>query len=80
MSNPYQKLDEDVLSITGSPEWESVIQLLEAEANAALQNQIDAKDWGEFKEQRGYRAGLSFVARLREITKTLIEAYDDATV
>jgi len=80
MSNPYQKLDEDVLSITGRPEWESVLQLLEAEANAALQNQLEAKNWGEFKEQGGYRAGLSFVARLREITKTLIEAYDDASI
>lgn len=78
--NQYQKLDEDILTITGLPEWKSVLTLLEAEANATLQNQIDARDWGEFKEQKGYRAGLSFITRLREVTKILIEAQDDASV
>lgn len=77
----YQKLDEDILTITGMPEWKSIMTLLEAEGSAALQNELDAPDWGSVKYQRGYRAGLGFITRLRELTKVLIaQAEDNASV
>ena len=73
----FQKLDEDILGLTGTPEWATLLQVLEAENAAAVQNQLDAPDWGEFKFQQGYRQALLFVFNLREYTKQLAEANAD---
>ena len=75
--NQYQQLDEDILAITGMPEWKSVMTLLEAEHAAATQNQLDAATWETTAYQKGYRAGLSFIANLREYTKALIQQDED---
>ena len=75
----YEKLDEAVLSLTGTPEWEALIQVIGTENAAAMRNQLDAPDWGEFKFQQGYREALFFVFNLREHTKQLVES-KDATV
>jgi len=76
----FQKLDEDILALTGKPEWATLLSVLEAENNAALQNQLDAPDWGEVKKWEGYRSALQFVYNLREYTKTLVEQAADADV
>jgi len=73
MSNEYQKLDEDILALTGKPEWATLLRVLDAEHSAAMQNQLDASDWGEFKKHQGYREALFFVFNLREYTKQLAE-------
>ena len=75
----FEELDEAILSLTGTPEWQALIQVLEAENSVALQNQLDAPDWSEFKFQQGYRQALFFVFNLREHTKQLVES-KDATV
>jgi hypothetical protein len=73
----HQKLDEDILGLTGSPAWtESLMKLLEAEAAASLQNQLEATSWDAVVYFRGYRAALEFVANIRETTKMLMEQSD----
>ena len=77
----YEKMAEDILSMTGSDEFKnSFMQMLEAEAAAALQNQLDADDWDKVQFQRGYRAALEFVANIREITKVMLEAQKHASL
>lgn len=77
----YEKMAEDIISLTGSNEFTgSFMQMLEAEAAAALQNQLDADDWETVQFQRGYRAALEFVANIREITKVMLEAQKNANV
>lgn len=72
-----EELDEAILTLTGTKEWQDYfVRLLEAENAAALQNELDAPDWGEVKYQRGYRAALNFVYNIREMTKQLIENTD----
>lgn len=74
MNEDYQKLDEDIMSLTGSPEWQdSFMKILQAEAAAALQNQLEAHDWDEVMFQRGYHKALEFVANIRAVTQVLIE-------
>lgn len=73
----FQELDEAILGLTGEPEWKALVQVLGAENAAAMQNQLDASDWGEFKFQQGYRQALFFVFNLREHTKQLAEANAD---
>lgn len=76
----YQKLDEDILGLTGSKEWKgSFMKILEAEAAASLQNQLEAHDWDDVNYQRGYRKALEFVANIRDVTQTLM-AQNDADV
>jgi len=75
--NEYQKIDEDILGLTGSAEWrDSFMKVLEAEAAASLQNQLEASDWDTVQFQRGYRQALEFVANIRNVTKTLMESVD----
>lgn len=77
MALDHQKLNEDILSLTGSAEWKgSFMTLLEAEAAATLQNQLEAQSWDIVNYCRGYRAALEFVANAREVTKMLMEQAD----
>jgi hypothetical protein len=69
----YQKLDEAVLAITGGPNWDEFLTIMDAEANAAIENEMQAETMEEIKYWRGYRQGLVFVANMRQVTKTLIE-------
>jgi len=72
----YQEIDEDILTLTGTKEWKTLVSLLEAENAAATQNQLEAKDWDMVNYQKGYREALLFVFNVRETTKTLIEQAD----
>lgn len=73
MNENHQKLDEDILGLTGSEEWQTFLIVLEAEGNAAVSNQLEAETWDLVNYQRGYIAALRFVANIRETTKILIE-------
>jgi len=72
----YQEIDEDILTLTGTKEWKTLVSLLEAENAAATQNQLEAMDWDMVNYQKGYREALLFVFNVRETTKTLIEQAD----
>lgn len=67
----HDELDEHILGLTSGEDWEAFLVLLNAEANAALQNELDAENMEDIKFIRGYRAGLAFVANVREQTKLL---------
>ena len=72
----YQEIDEDILTLTGTKEWKTLVSLLEAENAAATQNQLEAMDCDMVNYQKGYREALLFVFNVRETTKTLIEQAD----
>lgn len=69
----YQELDEAILTITTGDNWQKFLTILNAEAGAAMQTEMEAETMEDIKYQRGYRAALLFVANIREVTKTLIQ-------
>lgn len=72
----YQDYDEAVLTLTGTPEWKTLMELLNAENAAATQNQLEASKWEDVRFYQGYRAALEYVYSIREVTKILVEQQD----
>lgn len=68
------KINEEILSLTGRPEWQTFLQLLSDEYNTALKFEHEADNWGDVKFYRGYGEALAWIARLREMAKTLEES------
>jgi len=69
----YEELDELVLGLTSGEGWDAFKQVLDAEAAASLQNELDHETIEDIKWQRGYRAGLAFAYNMRDYTKMLKE-------
>lgn len=65
-----EQYNDAVLSCTGGPEWDIVKQGF---ANDIYQTQcqaLEAKDWGEVCENRGFARGLAYAMNLREVVET----------
>jgi uncharacterized protein YbcC (UPF0753/DUF2309 family) len=57
-----------VLTCTGHPEWELVKKGLANDIYQAQSRALDAKDWDEVCELKGFAKGLAFIISLREST------------
>ena len=72
----YEELDELILGLTSGEGWEAYKTVLDAEASASLQNELQAPELTDIFWQRGYRAGLAFAYNMRDYTKLLKEQGD----
>ena len=68
-----EMLDEAVLGLMGTPNWEIIATFL---ANEAIQSRdmcADANTWEEVQRLSGFAEGLAYVVNLRAMTETALE-------
>jgi hypothetical protein len=65
-----------VLSITGGPDWDIVKQGLSNDIYQVQAGALDAKNWTEVCEARGFASGLAYLINLRENTIMMMEQGD----
>lgn len=66
-----EQFDEAVLTLTGTPEWDIIVQGLANDIYHTQCQALDAADWGAVKELKGFASGLSYVINLRSTTITV---------
>jgi len=71
-----EQLDDAVLSVTGSREWDIFAQFLVNEAISARDSCADAKTWEAVQKAAGFAEGIAYVVNLREMTERTMEERD----
>lgn len=64
------EFNQAVLTCTGHPEWETVKKGLTNDIYQAQAQSLDAKNWDQVCELKGYAKALAFIISLRENTIT----------
>jgi len=76
-----EQLEDAILLVTGSPEWQTITVGLFNEIKAAQANVFNLPTWDDVNEEKGFIRGLLYVITLRDqlvAAKTQAEA--DANV
>jgi len=68
-----EQLDEAVLGITGTPNWEIIATFLVNEALQSRDMCADANSWDEVNKLSGFAEGLAYVVNLRSMTEAALE-------
>jgi hypothetical protein len=68
-----EQLDDAILGITGTPNWEIIAQFLVNEAIQSRDMCADAQSWEDVQKLSGFAEGLAFVVNLRSMTETALE-------
>ena len=61
-----QTLEDAILLVTGSPEWETIQRGLFNEIQASQMNVFNLESWDRMCEEKGFVRGLYYVITLRE--------------
>jgi len=67
-----EQLDDAVLGIMGSPNWDIIAAFLVNEAVQARDMCADANSWDEVNKLSGFAEGLAFVVNLRSMTEAAL--------
>lgn len=75
-----EELDNAILGITGTPNWDIIAKFLVAEAIQSRDMCADAKDFDEVNRLAGFAQGLAYVVNLRDMTEQMIEERANADI
>jgi hypothetical protein len=68
-----EELDEAILGLMGSPNWDLIAKFLVDEAITARDQCADATTWDEVNKLAGFAEGIAYVVNLRDITERALE-------
>lgn len=71
------EFNEAVLEVTGGPNWDVVKKGLANDIYQTQASALDAADWGQVCELRGFARGIAYMMNLREAVKAQIVAEVD---
>lgn len=75
-----EQFKEAMLTLTGSPEWDMLLDELKKEIYQHQANLLDnAKNWDSVVFTKGWCSALAYIVTLRDRTKAMQEV-DDANV
>jgi len=63
------KYFEDIMILTGTPEFKVLVEELKRMVYELQANSFDADSWDQVLEDRGYAKGLAYMINLRENSK-----------
>lgn len=66
MDDPYF---EGIMTLTGTPEWEMLVEELEKMVYEIQANALEAGSWEQVQQDKGFAKGLAYMIHLRENTK-----------
>jgi hypothetical protein len=66
MDDPYY---EAMMTLTGLPEWELLVEELEKMVYEIQANALEASSWEKVQEDKGFAKGLAYMINLRQQTK-----------
>lgn len=69
-----EQLNDALLTVTGSREWEIVVKGLQNDIYQYQANILDAQSWEEVCEIKGFVRGLAYVINLRAATIAVLQA------
>ena len=73
-----EQLDEAVLGLMGTPNWDIIAAFLVNEAIQSRDMCADANSWEEVQKLSGFAEGLAYVVNLRSMTERALEERQDA--
>lgn len=71
-----EQLDDAILGLMGTPNWEIIAKFLVSEALSARDQCADAGSWEEVNKLSGFAEGLAYVVNLREMTERALKERD----
>lgn len=81
MQRTDEKFFEDMIALTGYPEWSELVKDLESQIYHTQANSLEAKTWEEVNEARGFARGLAYIVNLRDTIKQAQKVvHDNATL
>lgn len=79
MDKELQVYLNDMLSLTGTPEWETLMLELKKEIYQAQANLLqNAQTWDAVVFQKGWCSALAYIINTRETTKATLDQAEDA--
>jgi hypothetical protein len=63
------KYFDDMMTLTGTPEFEVLVEELERMVYEIQANALEAPSWERVQEDKGFAKGLTYIINLREHTK-----------
>ena len=72
-----EQLDEAILGLTGTPNWEIIATFLVSEAIQSRDMCADANSWDEVNKLSGFAEGLAYVVNLRSMTEASLKEGQD---
>jgi uncharacterized protein YbcC (UPF0753/DUF2309 family) len=63
------KYFEEIMTLTGTPEFATLVEELERMVYNLQANAFDATSWEQVQEDKGFAKGLAYIINLRENTK-----------
>jgi hypothetical protein len=63
------KYFDDMMTLTGTPEFEVLVEELKRMVYESQANAFEAPSWDQLQEDKGFAKGLAYIINLRENTK-----------
>lgn len=80
MNDEDTKFWEDVLELTGKPQWASLVEDLEVSRQGLEDKMLRASSWDEFLETRGQVRSYNHILNLRDLAKRQLGIEDEDSV
>ena len=69
MSIEDDKYFEQMMTLTGTPEWKVLVTELERMIYQSQANAFEAESWEKLQVEKGFSKGLMFIVSLRELLR-----------
>ncbi len=80
MDRTDDKFFEDMITLTGYPEWDVLVKDLENVIYHTQSNALEATSWEAVCESRGFAKGLAYLVNLRDTIKKTQQEITNAEV